>query len=138
MKAPFWTCDKRGDCCREPAFVMVTDAEAAELERAKPARVTLQYLEHRDGFKALKTGPCPLLNDDGSCSVYEVRPYNCRRFVCLRAADEPWIRGPLGECVNLDRWLNISPQAATFYASHQRHAQVWAKAHGWSDTSARA
>ena len=93
----------------------MTDAERIALERARPAHVALHWLEHpREGFFRLQAGPCPLLTEDRTCSVYTVRPFNCRRFVCLREKDEPWVSGPTGSCVNLERRLLTSERAVHF------------------------
>jgi Fe-S-cluster containining protein len=119
-----WTCQRSGDCCREPDVVVMTPAERAEIERAAPD-VALSFTATPDGFVALKARPCPLLAGN-DCSVYAVRPYNCRRYACGR--DDVAVR------------RDPNPVPARFYTDRafrrqmmlmQRKAQTWGRAHGW-------
>lgn len=76
--------------------------------------------------------PCRFLSGT-TCTIYEHRPYNCRRFICLRPDpdDEPLeTGGPLG-CFNASERILLNRDARRFYAHHQRKAQRWADAHGW-------
>jgi len=133
-KTPYWTCDKRGDCCRRTKFIIMTTQERAVLQANAPHGVELTFEPMPDErFVALHAQPCPLLNADGACTVYAHRPYNCRRFICLREPNEPWITAPPDGCVNLDRRITGtgSHQAMAFYRSQERRHQPWAIAHGW-------
>lgn len=54
------------------------------------SRLEAEYIHQKTGHKLsnrtiLKTGrsPCPFLASDGSCSIYQYRPYNCRTFHTL-------------------------------------------------------
>ena len=119
----------------------MTREEAEELKRARP-ELDLQFYRHLDRrFVYLRGQPCPLLRWVGSmavCSVWRVRPYNCRRFGCFRpdVSSEPYEsesldleRGRLG-CTNLsDRLADRGVRRA--YARMQRRSQRWADAHGW-------
>lgn len=51
------------------------------------ARRVLAGVGRRGGRLPLKGGPgdCPLLLEDGACSVYEDRPFGCRTFFCRDA-----------------------------------------------------
>ena len=85
-----------------------------------------------DGWVELVAGPCPLLTEDNQCSVYEVRPYQCRRFGCYRAPGEAFDpSGPLG-CANLSERLTQDRETRRAYALNQRKAQKWAYQHGWT------
>jgi hypothetical protein len=88
---------------------------------------------------------CPLFSSDHSgtphCTVHAARPYNCRRFGCLRPdpgaepfEPEEWdpSRGKLG-CVNLSERIAKSRVARRLYALIQRKAQRWALKHGWKN-----
>lgn len=117
------------------------ELERAEIERAiGPERsALLQWIpdKRRKGFVFLLAGPCPLLSEDGLCSVYEVRPYNCRRFGCYRPdpkteAFEPEPVPPFF-CKNLSDRIQQSYRVEAQYRTTQRHAQrEWAETHGWS------
>lgn len=75
---------------------------------------------------------CPLLGANGLCTIYAARPYNCRRFACLRAPGEALeAGGPLG-CRNAERRLS-DRDARRQLIQIQRKAQVWGRKHGWMD-----
>ncbi len=80
-------------CCHEPLQVSILDAIAVahylrNQGRADEVRTTLeQHIEDKLGhyslhYQELKRSfdPCPFLNDDNLCSVYEARPVICRAF----------------------------------------------------------
>lgn len=84
-------------------------------------------LHNPDGSAA-----CPLLDGDGRCTIHPVRPYNCRRFACLREPGEALeVGGPMG-CQNAERRLT-DRASRRFLILYQRKAQVWARKHGWTD-----
>lgn len=127
-----WTCQRSGDCCEQPAEVVMTHAERAEIERAATTGVVLRFARHADArFVRLLAHPCPLLARDergrAVCTVYAVRPYACRRFAC-------------GRCdVTTERFehVQVPARARTDRAFRrqlvvmQRRAQPWARAHEW-------
>ncbi|WP_335914030.1 YkgJ family cysteine cluster protein [Shewanella algae] len=54
------------------------------------SRLEAEYIQRKTGHKLsnriiLKTGrsPCPFLESDAACSIYQHRPYNCRTFHTL-------------------------------------------------------
>ena len=118
----------------------MTPAEAALLRTRRPDLTVHRHLDPR--FVYLEGKPCPLLRMDGAvatCTVHDIRPYNCRRFGCFRPdpTTEPYVAEPLDlpnlrlGCANLsDRLSNRAVRRA--YAKLQRKAQQWALKHGWS------
>jgi Fe-S-cluster containining protein len=81
---------------------------------------------------ALKAAPCPFL-ESSRCSIYPIRPYNCRRFGCFRPDPrrEPFEpSGPFGSLNFSDRFATsrIVRRAAQ---ALQRKARAWAVRHGW-------
>lgn len=132
-----WKCQQSGDCCQAVSEVAMTKEEAEALRpHVDPA--IWQKLQWSPGppstvgtFILLKANPCPLLTTDNLCSVHAVRPYNCRRFACLRIPGEQFEpdHGEFG-CANVrDRIDDRS--ARRFLAKLQRKAQRWALSHGW-------
>ena len=104
-----WSCDASTTCCRfgitgrEP---YVTPIELLALRRAlaKTGRKVVSPAPKKgsrrlpiasggdgsDGKGGRDERRCPLLGEDGRCSVYEARPFGCRTFFCDRAsAGEP-------------------------------------------------
>lgn len=67
-------------CCNIPVFV--TRLEASYIERNTNVRMTTGV---RSSITK-GTGPCPLLSESGSCSVYQFRPFVCRAYA---AFDDP-------------------------------------------------
>lgn len=134
IQIPF-VCDQRGDCCRETPYIVVSRQEAEVLgHAAQGLGAPLWFRPHTEaGFRQLCGQPCPFLQDN-QCRVYDVRPYNCRRFICGRPSGsaEPWDMRVSGECVNFTARVS---QSVTFYrhaCEVQAAAQPWAVAHGWT------
>jgi hypothetical protein len=132
---PHWQCQREGDCCVEPHDVVMTTMEAAQLLQRTAGTRTLHFRKTADHFVALQAHPCPLYDLDArACTVYDIRPYNCRRFACLRPTPsaEPWQQDPTtGECLNVLDRVRRSRIARRLLARIQRKAQAWAREHGW-------
>lgn len=134
---PKWTCRRSGDCCLNVDIRLTVD-EAGTMQAATAIPLLFNTAEKATGWLRLtKDGACPCLvrEADGSatCSVWDARPYQCRRFQCGRPdpqAEGYEIGGPLG-CRNLSDRLQTSAQFAAEYDANQRRAQKWALAHGW-------
>jgi Fe-S-cluster containining protein len=91
-----WSCDASTTCCRfgltgrEP---YVTGIELSAVRRAVARSGRKLALEapaargRRRGLPVVDDGErrCPLLGDDGRCSIYASRPFGCRTFFCDRA-----------------------------------------------------
>lgn len=134
-----WTCDRSGDCCTIPSRVVMTLRERDLLMANSTAIMQWADVLGREDLVALVAKPCPLYGTapDGrpGCTVHAVRPYNCRRFACLRpeSSEEPFVEaGPedLG-CANLGDRIRHSREARRFYQRYQRKAQRWAVQMGW-------
>lgn len=76
---PYVACSKGcSACCK--MNVMISQIEANFIEKetgVKPAQVTNGFLHPQDKFIGV---PCPFL-EDGSCSIYDVRPFACRKHL---------------------------------------------------------
>lgn len=132
-----WRCQREGDCCLVRQLVVTRD-EVAAMQAADPQPLNVE--PHERGFLriVMPAGRCVYLKREldgqATCGIYEARPFQCRRFMCLRPdpKTEPWEgSGPLG-CRNLSDRLAESRYAMTFYESNQRRAGKWALAHGWT------
>lgn len=92
-----WSCDASTTCCRfgltgrEP---YVTGLELLAVRRAvarsgRKLAVELPAARvRRRGLPVADDGErrCPLLGQDGRCSIYASRPFGCRTFFCDRAS----------------------------------------------------
>jgi len=119
-----WKCHRSGDCCRVAGDVLMTTKERDLLLAMRPGQARA-FRTRQDGW-VLMSQPCAFLTVGNTCSVYEARPYNCRRYACFRpdVQAEPWDQGCLAER------LSLRPVRRE-YARIQRRAQVWASQHGW-------
>ncbi len=91
----------------------MTDAEAKLLLARAGGRVLSFRANATIGYVDLRGGPCPFFSQPNRCEVYDVRPYNCRRFACLKG-----FRG-------------TAKEAEAVKVAIQKRAQPWADAHGW-------
>ncbi len=99
--ATFSVCKKGcNHCCK--IDVGVTKLEALYIERSTGKEMH----RHRKRSQGHRT-PCPLLAADGTCSVYQYRPFNCRTF---HALDDPKLcatpgksHAVYGASINLDK-----------------------------------
>lgn len=136
---PVWTCHRSGDCCQGPDLV-VTHAEAEILKAAavQLGRPDVTFVRYPDpAFVVLRGSPCHFLGADAqgtpTCLVYDVRPYNCRRFACYRddPTTEPLQRGgPIG-CHNALAKMRTSQVIREDYRRREADAKPWGFAHGW-------
>lgn len=134
---PEWSCQRSGDCCTLPQEVMMTKEEAAVLVHHAPKEIHLQFRPDSDPrFVALKAAPCPLFVFQ-TCLVYAHRPFNCRRFSCMRPnpKEEPWEFTPEGDCKNFWDRVTTSRTARRMAQLIQRKAQKWAVRHGWGSST---
>jgi Fe-S-cluster containining protein len=118
-----WKCKRSGDCCTKPLEVIMTKEEAAVLVHAAPPQIVMHFrpIEGSEGrYVALKAQPCPLFVFNG-CLVYNSRPYNCRRFGCMRPdpKTEPFeIDSPYGSLHQPDGPFQNIPSGATAGGPH--------------------
>ncbi len=71
------------NCCMSiPPIVTKTDtARIAKEFGIKPAEFENQYLTvDEDGDTVINTSPCPFLQSDNTCLIYDIRPKACRQF----------------------------------------------------------
>lgn len=126
-----WKCKRSNECCTLPAEVVLTKQEAVLLMEHAPAGTAMQFRPINDGgtMLGMKAQPCPLFQNN-ECSVYEFRPMNCRRFLCLRPdpASEPF---ELNDANAGDR-IAVSRTMRRLYERNQRKAQQFGLKHGWS------
>jgi len=72
-----------GNCCRttSPIFRDVDIERLSKHFRIKPIKFIEQYLHRDDDYDwVLNEAPCAFLDDDNSCSVYNVRPNACKEY----------------------------------------------------------
>jgi hypothetical protein len=71
------------NCCKttSPIFYQTDIERVAKALRMKPGDFVETYLRiDEDNDYVLKSAPCPFLNEDNTCRVYESRPKACREY----------------------------------------------------------
>ena len=71
------------NCCTSiPPIVTKTDAaRIAKKMGMKPAEFEKEYLIiDEDGDTVINTSPCPFLQKNNACLIYDIRPKACRQF----------------------------------------------------------
>lgn len=86
-----------GACCHD-SNVILDEVDLDRFRRAgrKDLTTSKHIVRHKDGRISLRfvnPGPCQLQAADNRCTIYEIRPDNCRRFVagseaCLAARED--------------------------------------------------
>lgn len=77
------TCLSCANCCKNysPRFKTPDVKRIAKKLLMKESVFIETYLRvDEDGDFVVKTSPCPFLNTDNTCSIYEFRPSDCVRF----------------------------------------------------------
>ena len=76
-------CLECANCCKttSPIFYQTDIDRLARALRMKPGEFILKYLRvDEDKDFVLQSSPCPFLEDDNRCGVYEDRPRACREY----------------------------------------------------------
>lgn len=72
-----------GNCCKttSPLFRDIDVKRISKKMKCSTKEFENNYLKRdEDGDLVLKTAPCTFLNDDNSCSIYDMRPQACRDY----------------------------------------------------------
>lgn len=76
-------CLKCANCCKT-AGPLYTEKDIERISRhlrMKPAEFESKFLKtDEDNDKVLQNLPCYFLNEDNTCSIYDVRPKACREY----------------------------------------------------------
>jgi len=76
-------CLSCANCCKTTSPI-VTDRDIDRIAKhlkLKPSALVAQYLRvDEDQDYVFKTAPCPFLEPDNRCSIYDVRPTACRTY----------------------------------------------------------
>ncbi len=76
-------CLNCANCCKttSPLLYQTDINRIAKYLNEKPSNIFKQYVEmDEDGDFVFKSTPCPFLNSDNVCSIYEARPKACREY----------------------------------------------------------
>jgi len=76
-------CLQCANCCKSiPPIVNQTDSRriANYLQLSESQFYQKYLLKDEDGDTVINQSPCPFLEDDNKCRIYEVRPKACREY----------------------------------------------------------
>ncbi len=76
-------CLECANCCRSlgPRITEVDISRISSNLQLKPAQLLNEYLrKDEDGDFVFKSMPCPFLDSDNYCNIYETRPRACREY----------------------------------------------------------
>ncbi|MBN7816572.1 YkgJ family cysteine cluster protein [Algoriphagus pacificus] len=76
-------CLECANCCKttSPIFIQTDIDRLAKVFRMKSSEFIDQYLyRDEEGDFVLNSSPCPFLNEDNKCLVYDSRPKACREY----------------------------------------------------------
>ena len=76
-------CLQCANCCKttSPIFYQTDIERASKALRMKPGQFVEKYLRvDEDKDFVLKSSPCPFLDDENYCKIYEDRPKACREY----------------------------------------------------------
>jgi uncharacterized protein len=76
-------CLSCANCCKSysPRFKQPDIKRIAKVLGMKEGDFATRYLRmDQDGDYVVKSSPCPFLEADNTCSIYEDRPSDCRRY----------------------------------------------------------
>lgn len=76
-------CLECANCCKttSPIFINRDIERIAAWLKIKPGVFTKKYLQiDAEGDYVLTQAPCPFLNKDNTCQIYEVRPRACKEY----------------------------------------------------------
>lgn len=79
-----------GNCCRSisPRFKTPDIKKISKFLGIKESDLIHEYLRlDNDGDYVVKTTPCPFLNFDNTCEIYEVRPGDCANYPYTDSGD---------------------------------------------------
>ncbi|MEC5394091.1 YkgJ family cysteine cluster protein [Bergeyella sp. RCAD1439] len=77
------SCLQCANCCKTtgPLYTEKDIERIAKFLRMKPAEFEAKFLKtDEDQDKVLQSLPCFFLNEDHTCSIYDVRPKACREY----------------------------------------------------------
>ena len=121
-------CFQCGECCKTLFKGMIVTKEEIQLIQ-KLAGVKLNYQQVRTNRFQL-FGNCPFfLEDTQLCSIYEIRPCQCRLYHCgrLKPSDKKL------ETIPEIRQLMLSnPEYKRFKEKMDKEATEWGNKHGWN------
>ena len=116
-------CFQCGECCRTLKEVIITQEEYAILKQYGTPKI-----KKAGGGKLKMKLPCVFLKKN-VCSIYEVRPCQCRMWHCGRIKLEDKKLEWVGDIQAL---MAINSEYKEFKIKMEDEAVKWGNAHGWN------
>jgi len=107
--------------------MVVTSEEIRLIEEA--TGIKLQYEKIRENRFKLLGETCPFLDDNNQCTIYEIRPCQCRLFHCGRLSPTDKKLDSIGEIRSL---ILANPEYREFKERMDAEGVAWGNHHGWN------
>lgn len=117
-------CFRCTECCRTFA-IKVTKQEIEYIKRKTGIKLNTKKISpHR--YETIP--PCPFLKD-GSCSIYDIRPCQCRLYHCGRLSKDDTIKPFMSEIQAL---METVPAYKEYRVKMDEDGIAWGNNHGWN------
>jgi len=85
IKNPPFPCERCGMCCTIPTELDISKKEIRAIAKYKGITVSNFRRKYKlrkmsAGMWLMPTAPCPFLEGENGCSIYNVRPVTCRHY----------------------------------------------------------
>ena len=117
-------CFRCGDCCKSPYYGMTLTHEELDL---LPIKLHTKNTHNKNRLVAVGE-VCPFYKE-GKCSVYEVRPCQCRLYHCGRLKEGDKKLETMSEIWVL---MQENPEYSKFRKKMDAEATEWGNRHGWN------
>ncbi len=118
------SCFKCGECCRKEQILLTNK----ELELIKTITGHSFEVEKAQNNKYLSKNSCPFLKEN-FCSIYEIRPCQCRLYHCGRVNESDF---PLKFLSNIKELMSVNSEYKIFREEMEKEAIEWGNKHGWN------
>ena len=128
-------CFNCGKCCKNIVFHNIerrlalkycynNDINSAAFRQSLDYRSSVTMRDHY-----YLEGKCPF-NKNNKCEIYEVRPLNCRRFMCGRLLETEEVKWQGNRCLNTELHYNVDNEFKQQVDENAKEIKKWALKEG--------
>lgn len=116
-------CLRCGDCCRLYYYGMIITKEELDLLPIK-----VRYTPNNNNKLRITEYMCPFLTPDITCSIYDIRPCQCRLYHCGRLSTKD---KKLDSLLEIRKLMDNNSEYREYKTEMDEEAIRWGNAHGW-------
>jgi len=120
-------CTRCASCCKNYENISIPKSDAGKLIEiwgTQTFNERVKAKENGDGWTLKNTQPCSFLNEDKNCTIYDERPFSCRRFPLSTIKNQVFL---LGHSYCSYTYNLISDIAAATLAKHDKTTETTEK-----------